>query len=111
MHSKVFSKKIVDRVGAGDAYFSVTTPCVFAGMPMDAIGFYYDRKYYDWYETYPYPSRNKLFQEVFLSKDSDIKAIALPKADFLTPEIDMFNININSYENKDFGTIKVYIKK
>ncbi|OGQ05129.1 MAG: hypothetical protein A2W61_06325 [Deltaproteobacteria bacterium RIFCSPLOWO2_01_44_7] len=35
----VFSKKIVDRVGAGDAYFSVTTPCVFAGMPMDAIGF------------------------------------------------------------------------
>lgn len=35
----VFSVKVVDRVGAGDAYLSVTAPCVFAGHPMDMVGF------------------------------------------------------------------------
>ncbi|MBI4691565.1 MAG: adenylyltransferase/cytidyltransferase family protein [Nitrospirae bacterium] len=35
----VFSKKIVDRVGAGDAFLSITSPVVAAGSPMDVIGF------------------------------------------------------------------------
>lgn len=35
----VFSSKIVDRTGAGDAYFSIATPCVAIGMPMDLVGF------------------------------------------------------------------------
>lgn len=35
----VFSREIVDRVGAGDAYLSVTAPCVAAGAPLDMVGF------------------------------------------------------------------------
>jgi rfaE bifunctional protein nucleotidyltransferase chain/domain len=35
----VLSQKIVDRVGAGDAYLSITSPCVAAGLPMDLVGF------------------------------------------------------------------------
>lgn len=35
----VFSSKIVDRVGAGDAYLSIAAPCVAAGLPMDLVGF------------------------------------------------------------------------
>lgn len=35
----VFSSKIVDRVGAGDAYLSVTAPCAAAGVPMEVVGF------------------------------------------------------------------------
>jgi len=35
----VFSRGVVDRMGAGDAYLSVTSPCVAAGMPMDVVGF------------------------------------------------------------------------
>ena len=35
----IFSKEVVDRIGAGDAYFSVTSPCVFKGSPMEAVGF------------------------------------------------------------------------
>lgn len=35
----VFSSKIVDRVGAGDAYLSLTAPCAAAGMPMDLVAF------------------------------------------------------------------------
>lgn len=35
----VFSGKIVDRVGAGDAFLSVTSPIVAAGNPMDVVGF------------------------------------------------------------------------
>jgi rfaE bifunctional protein nucleotidyltransferase chain/domain len=35
----VFSREIVDRVGAGDAYLSVTAPCVATGLPMDVVGF------------------------------------------------------------------------
>jgi bifunctional ADP-heptose synthase (sugar kinase/adenylyltransferase) len=34
----VFSRAVVDRMGAGDAYLSVTAPCVASGMPMDAVG-------------------------------------------------------------------------
>lgn len=35
----IFSKEVVDRIGAGDAYFSVTSPCVFKDNPMEAVGF------------------------------------------------------------------------
>ncbi|MBI1975286.1 MAG: hypothetical protein HYS57_02920 [Parcubacteria group bacterium] len=35
----VLSQKVVDRVGAGDAYFSITAPLVASGVPMDAVGF------------------------------------------------------------------------
>lgn len=35
----VFSKEVLDRIGAGDAYFSVTAPCVFKNSPMEAAGF------------------------------------------------------------------------
>jgi bifunctional ADP-heptose synthase (sugar kinase/adenylyltransferase) len=35
----VFSSRIVDRVGAGDAFLSVAAPCVVAGFPMDLVGF------------------------------------------------------------------------
>lgn len=35
----VFSKEVVDRIGAGDAYFSLTSPCVFKDNPMEEVGF------------------------------------------------------------------------
>ena len=35
----VFSGEVVDRIGAGDAYLAVTSPCVAAGFPMDLVGF------------------------------------------------------------------------
>ena len=35
----VFSREVVDRIGAGDAYFSVTAPGVKSGWPMDLVGF------------------------------------------------------------------------
>ena len=35
----VFSKQVVDRIGAGDAYLAVTSPLVAAGYPMDLVGF------------------------------------------------------------------------
>jgi rfaE bifunctional protein nucleotidyltransferase chain/domain len=35
----VFSQKVVDRIGAGDAYFAITAPCVAAGFPMELVGF------------------------------------------------------------------------
>lgn len=38
-HVPVFSGKVVDRIGAGDAFLSITAPCVAAGMPMDMVGF------------------------------------------------------------------------
>ena len=34
----VVSRRVVDRMGAGDAYLAVTAPAVAAGMPMDAVG-------------------------------------------------------------------------
>lgn len=33
------SNKIVDRTGAGDALFALTSPCVFKGYPSDVVGF------------------------------------------------------------------------
>jgi len=35
----VFSKEVVDRIGAGDAYISITAPCVFKNIPMEVVGF------------------------------------------------------------------------
>ncbi len=35
----VFSKEVIDRVGAGDAFLSITAPCAAAGYPMEVIGF------------------------------------------------------------------------
>ena len=35
----VFSKEVVDRIGAGDAYFSITSPCVFKKIPIEIVGF------------------------------------------------------------------------
>ena len=35
----IFSKEVVDRIGAGDAFFSITAPCVFKNNPMDVVGF------------------------------------------------------------------------
>lgn len=35
----VFSKDVVDTVGAGDAFYSITSPCIVANFPMDMVGF------------------------------------------------------------------------
>lgn len=35
----VFSKDVVDRIGAGDAFFSIAAPCVCKNNPMEAVGF------------------------------------------------------------------------
>jgi len=35
----VFSKEVTDTTGAGDAFLSITSPCVAAGLPMDIVGF------------------------------------------------------------------------
>ncbi len=35
----IFSSKVVDTVGAGDAFFAFTSPCVQAGMPIDLVSF------------------------------------------------------------------------
>ncbi len=35
----VLSSKIVDTVGAGDAFFAYTAPCVAIGLPMDLVSF------------------------------------------------------------------------
>jgi rfaE bifunctional protein nucleotidyltransferase chain/domain len=35
----VFSKDIVDRIGAGDAFFSIASPCVCKNNPMEIVGF------------------------------------------------------------------------
>jgi rfaE bifunctional protein nucleotidyltransferase chain/domain len=39
LRAPVFSKEIVDRIGAGDAFLSITAPCAAAGYPMEAICF------------------------------------------------------------------------
>jgi sugar/nucleoside kinase (ribokinase family) len=31
------SREVVDRTGAGDAYLSLTAPCVAAGLPLDMV--------------------------------------------------------------------------
>lgn len=35
----IFSTKVIDTVGAGDAFFAFTAPCVMQGMPIDLVGF------------------------------------------------------------------------
>jgi len=35
----VFSNKVVDRLGAGDAFFSITTPLVYLKAPLEAVNF------------------------------------------------------------------------
>lgn len=35
----VFSRDVIDRIGAGDAFFSITSPCVFQQTPMEVAGF------------------------------------------------------------------------
>jgi len=35
----VFSTEVVDRIGAGDAYFSITAPCAYSNHPIETIGF------------------------------------------------------------------------
>ncbi len=35
----VFSTKVVDTVGAGDAFFAFTAPCFAQGMPLDLVSF------------------------------------------------------------------------
>jgi sugar/nucleoside kinase (ribokinase family) len=35
----VFSGRVIDPVGAGDAFLAVTSPCVAKGLPIDLVGF------------------------------------------------------------------------
>ena len=35
----IFSTKVIDTVGAGDAFFAFTAPCVAQGMPLDLVSF------------------------------------------------------------------------
>lgn len=35
----IFSSKVIDTVGAGDAFFAFTAPCFARGMPMDLVSF------------------------------------------------------------------------
>jgi sugar/nucleoside kinase (ribokinase family) len=35
----IFSTKVVDTIGAGDAYFAFTAPCFAKGMPLDFVSF------------------------------------------------------------------------
>ncbi|MDP2922725.1 MAG: PfkB family carbohydrate kinase [Candidatus Omnitrophota bacterium] len=35
----ILSTEVVDRIGAGDAFFSVTAPCAFKNIPIEAVGF------------------------------------------------------------------------
>jgi rfaE bifunctional protein kinase chain/domain len=35
----IFSTKVVDTVGAGDAFFAYTAPCIAQGMPLDLVSF------------------------------------------------------------------------
>ena len=39
LETPVFSREVVDRVGAGDAFIAITSPCVAAGLPDEIIGF------------------------------------------------------------------------
>ncbi|MBI5100339.1 MAG: hypothetical protein HZB33_00670 [Nitrospirae bacterium] len=35
----IFSSKVVDTIGAGDAFFAFTAPCFSNGLPMDMVSF------------------------------------------------------------------------
>ncbi len=39
VRTPIFSTKVIDTVGAGDAFFSFTAPCVAAKMPLDLVSF------------------------------------------------------------------------
>jgi cytidyltransferase-like protein len=39
VHTPIFSTRVVDPIGAGDAYLAVTAPCAAAGYPAELIGF------------------------------------------------------------------------
>ncbi len=38
-HTPIFSTKVLDTIGAGDAYFAYTAPCFAKGMPLDLVSF------------------------------------------------------------------------
>jgi len=38
-HTPIFSSKVVDTIGAGDAFFAFTAPCFAKGMPLDFVSF------------------------------------------------------------------------
>jgi cytidyltransferase-like protein len=38
-HTPIFSTRVVDPIGAGDAYLAVTAPCAAAGYPAELLGF------------------------------------------------------------------------
>jgi bifunctional ADP-heptose synthase (sugar kinase/adenylyltransferase) len=38
-HTPIFSAKVVDTIGAGDAFFAFTAPCVARALPLDLISF------------------------------------------------------------------------
>jgi len=33
------STRVIDRTGAGDALFAITSPCVYKGVPPEVVGF------------------------------------------------------------------------
>ncbi len=35
----IFSSKVIDTVGAGDAFFAYTAPCFASGLPLDLVSF------------------------------------------------------------------------
>lgn len=39
VETPALATKVVDRTGAGDALFSITSPCVYRGFPLDLVGF------------------------------------------------------------------------
>lgn len=39
VRTPIFSTKVVDTVGAGDAFFAYTAPCISSGMPLDMVSF------------------------------------------------------------------------
>lgn len=39
VRTPIFSAKVVDTVGAGDAFFAFTAPCVVRDIPLDLVGF------------------------------------------------------------------------
>tara|TARA_B100000686_G_C16795866_1_gene982280 strand:+ start:155 stop:1690 length:1536 start_codon:yes stop_codon:yes gene_type:complete len=38
-HTPIFSTRVLDTIGAGDAYFSYTAPCTSSGLPLDLVSF------------------------------------------------------------------------
>jgi sugar/nucleoside kinase (ribokinase family) len=38
-HTPIFSTKVIDTIGAGDAFFAYTAPCFAIGMPLDVVSF------------------------------------------------------------------------